>query len=52
MLAEIFMLRLEATLRNANGQTSPSSDTRFTPIALAVNTRNDLKLLPIPKSRT
>ena len=43
MLAEIFMLRLEAALRNADGQTSPSSDTRFVPAALAVDTRNDLK---------
>ena len=51
MLAEIFILRLEAALRNAAGQTSPSSDTRFVPIALAINTRNDLKLSSTAKSR-
>jgi hypothetical protein len=44
MLAEIFMLRLEAVLRNADRQASPSSDTRFVPVAIAVNSRSDLKL--------
>jgi hypothetical protein len=51
MLAEIFMLRLEAALRNAHGQASPSSDARFIPIALALNTRNHLNLAPAPNSR-
>ena len=51
MLAEIFMLRLEAVLRNADGQVRPSSDTRFIPVALAANTRSDLKLSPTTKSR-
>jgi len=40
MLAEIFMLRLEAALRNADGQTNSNSDARFTPVAVAINTRN------------
>jgi hypothetical protein len=44
MLAEIFMLRLEAALRNADGQMSPSSDTRFVPVAAAIGSRRDLKL--------
>jgi hypothetical protein len=51
MLAEIFMLQLEAALRNADRPTTPSSDMRFTPVALAISTRNDLKLSPAPKSR-
>ncbi len=41
MLAEIFMLRLEAALRNADGQTNSNSDTRFTPVSIVINTRND-----------
>lgn len=51
MLAEIFMLRLETALRNADGQSSVSSDTRFVPVALAVNSRNDMKLSPTLKTR-
>jgi hypothetical protein len=52
MLAEVFILRLEAALRNADGQTSPSSDARFVPLALSVNTRNDPKLLTMtPRGR-
>ena len=43
MLAEIFMLRLEAALRNADGQANPSSDTRFVPVAIAANSHSDLK---------
>jgi hypothetical protein len=50
MLAEIFMLRLEAALRNADGQAS-ASDTRFVPVMLAVTTRNDVKLMPAPRGR-
>lgn len=46
MLAEIFMLRLEAALRNADGQLTASSDTRFTPVSLAIKRDNDLKLSP------
>jgi hypothetical protein len=41
---------VEAALRNADGRTSPSSDARFVPVALAVITRNDLNLAT-PKSR-
>lgn len=51
MLAEIFMLRLEAALRNADGHTSPSGDTRFVPVAIALNSRSDLKLSPTAKGR-
>jgi len=51
MLAEIFMLRLEAALRNADGPVSPSSDTRFVPVAIAVSSRRDLKLAPSSKGR-
>jgi hypothetical protein len=51
MLAEIFMLRLEAALRSADGQMSPSSDTRFVPAAITVNIRSDLKLSPTSKGR-
>lgn len=51
MLAEIFMLRLEAALRNADGQTSPNSDTRFVPVAFAAHGRSDLKLSPTLKGR-
>jgi hypothetical protein len=36
MLAEIFILRIEGALRNAERQTWPSSDMRFVPIKLAV----------------
>lgn len=50
MLAEIFMVRLEAALRNADGRTSPSRDTRFIPVALAVDTRTDLTL-PVKNGR-
>jgi hypothetical protein len=46
MLAEIFMLRLEAALRNADGQLNASSDTRFTPVTLAIKRSSDLKLSP------
>lgn len=52
MLAEIFMLRLEAALRSADGQTSPSSDTRFVPVTVAVHGRSDLKLALTSKGRT
>jgi hypothetical protein len=51
MLAEIFMLRLEAALRNADGQISPSSDTRFVPVAIAVISRSNLKLSPTSQGR-
>jgi hypothetical protein len=34
MLAEIFMLRLEAIKRTSNEPTRPASDTRFVPILL------------------
>jgi hypothetical protein len=37
MLAEAFILRLEATLRNTDALTNQSSDRRFVPIALAVS---------------
>jgi hypothetical protein len=34
MLAELFMLRLEAIARNTNQQGTTSSDTRFVPVKL------------------
>lgn len=50
MLAEIFMLRLEAALRDAVGQATPS-DTRFVPVEFAVSDRRDLKLSPASNGR-
>jgi hypothetical protein len=37
MLAEIFILRIENAIRDADGQTCPSRDKRFVPIKLPVN---------------
>lgn len=37
MLSEIFILRLENSLRDAGGQTCPSSGKRFVPIKLPVS---------------
>jgi hypothetical protein len=37
MLAEIFILRMENALRDADGQTGPSSGNRFVPIKLPVS---------------
>jgi hypothetical protein len=36
MLAEVFILRLEAISRNAEAQSATSSDLRFVPIKLPV----------------
>ena len=44
------MLRPEAALRNAGGQTS-ASDTRFVAMPLAVITDSDLKLTPVLRGR-
>jgi hypothetical protein len=41
MLAEIFMMRLEAILRASNAPGTVSSDTRFIPIKLPVSPTKD-----------
>lgn len=43
MLAEIFMLRLEAILRASNAPASGSSDTRFVPIKPPVSPNKDVQ---------
>ena len=49
MLAEIFMLRLEAVMRN-DGQTCSSSDKRFVPIRLPLTRTKGLQAA-LTKSR-
>jgi hypothetical protein len=42
MLAEIFILRLEAVLRSSSAPPAGNSDTRFVPIKAAVSRAKDL----------
>jgi hypothetical protein len=43
MLAEIYMLRLEAIFRTSNGPTLGVSDTRFVPVKPPVSPTKDLR---------
>ena len=42
MLAELFMLRLEALFRASNTSAPTSSDNRFVPLKLPVNSNKNL----------